>query len=184
VKKGEETDVLCESASLLGHSGAVLSVVFHARLPLLVAGNAGKCVKVWNLNGDGTHAVCVATLHDHAEEHGSVDFHPVLPLFATFGALTMWQLNCDYTGIHCVAVVNAHSTVYSVGFHAMLPLLATGSADGSVRMWPVNSSGTNAACVASLLGHKTCVRHVAFHLHLPLLATSTGDTIHIWNELE
>ena len=131
--------------------------------------------------------MCVATLHDLAEEHGSVDFHPVLPLFATGGrggALTMWQLNCDYTSIRCVAVVNAHSNVCSVGFHARLPLLATGSADGSVRMWLVNSSGTNAARVTTLLGHKACVRHVAFHWHLPLLATSTGETIHIWNELE
>ena len=77
-----------------------------------VSASVLRCKKVWNRNGGGTYAVCAAALHDHAQEHGSVDFHPVLPLFATGGrggALTMWQPNCDYTSIHCVAVVNAQS---------------------------------------------------------------------------
>jgi len=61
-----------------------------------VSASVSRCKKVWNLNGGGTHAVCAATLHDHAQEHGSVYFHPVLPLFATGGrggALTLWHLN-------------------------------------------------------------------------------------------
>ncbi len=81
-------------------------------------------------------------------------------------------------------VVNAHSNLCSVGFHARLPLLETGSSDGIVRMWLVNSNGTGAACVATLLGPKACVRHVAFHRHIPLFTTTTGDIIHIWNQLE
>ncbi len=78
--------------------------------PLCASASVSRCKKVWNLNGGGTHAA--VALHDHAQEHGLVDFHPVLPLFSTGGrggALTMWQLNCDYTSIHCVAVVNAQS---------------------------------------------------------------------------
>ena len=67
-----------------------------------VSASVSRCKKVWNLNGGGTHAVCAAALHDHAQEHGSVYFHPVLPLFATGGrggALTLWHLNWDYNSI-------------------------------------------------------------------------------------
>ena len=108
-----------------------------------VSASVSRCKKVWNINGGGTHAVCAAALHDHAQEHGSVDFHPVLALFATGGrggALTMWQLNCYYTSIHCVAVVNLTPTFKEGGGGGRGGLGA--SASEILKTWRVGEAAT------------------------------------------
>jgi WD40 repeat protein len=77
-----------------GHTGAVTSLAFHSKLPLLATTSWDDTAKLWSFNPQGTKAAnmsatCVATLGGWGRPDGhdkwvnSVAFHPTLPLLVT-----------------------------------------------------------------------------------------------------
>ena len=84
----------CRS-TLCGHTGAVCSMVFHPRLPLLATGSADGAAKLWQFNSDYTSATCVCTLQGHSGAVLSVVFHARLPLLVAGNAgkcVKVWNL--------------------------------------------------------------------------------------------
>ena len=163
-----------------GHTGAVTSVAFHSKLPLLATGSYDTRAKLWRFDLDGLargdmSETYVATLggwgppdgHDHYVS--SVAFHPMLPLLATGSWDTTAKLwSFDPSGSEdnnmlatCVANLVSPGKHFfeaiSVVFHPSLPLLATTSWDDTAKLWSFNPHGTKAAnmsatCVATLGG--------------------------------
>jgi WD40 repeat protein len=172
-------------ATLEGHSMGVISVAFHATLPLLATGSWDKTAKLWRLSSDNSSATCVATLQGHSDPITSVAFHAMAPLLATGSedkTAKLWRLSSDNSSATCVATLEGHyNSVYSVVFHAMAPLLATGSCDKTAKLWRLSSDNSSATCVATLAGHRKTVTSVAFHATAPLLATGSWDkTAKLW----
>ena len=64
--------------TLVGHSHAVTSFVFHPILPLLATSSMDKTIKVWWLFGEEerTSAIKVATLEGHTHFVNKVDWSP------------------------------------------------------------------------------------------------------------
>lgn len=80
-------------ASLAGHSGCILSVVFHPTLPIFVTSSSDRTVKFWILYRECSSATCVSTLDEYSNNVTSAIFHPKRPILATLSndKVKLWK---------------------------------------------------------------------------------------------
>jgi WD40 repeat protein len=170
----------------MGRAAEVVTVAFHACLPLLATGGRDGTVKLWLLNADGIKLKREGTItHGDRSVVTAVTFHPRLPLLATGSqdrTIQLWLIECrSPPTATCTAKLTGHSHhVISVAFHLRMPLLATSSRDGTAKLWLVDADGLSAACASTvkIKSHST-LNFVAFHPWLPL--ATTGHELLLFN---
>jgi len=153
---GFRTDTAALAFSYLGHAHSVEALAFGRHERILVSGDRGGVVKVWEMP-----AAPWPSLHAHTNTVFSVRFSPDGSTLATAGQISggfaarLWNL----ANGALVATLRGHKDhVSSVSFSADGKYLASSSYDGLVRLWNTQSR----KCMAMLSGHVGKVSKVCF----------------------
>jgi WD40 repeat protein/flagellar motor protein MotB len=173
--------------------GAIQSVAWHPKLPLLAIGSLGEGnLRLWNfssgqfsnLEGHSGFLNCV----------NSVAFHPTEFLLATGSSdktVKLWKVSLDQSSSTCVLSLDQKDNVKFVVFHPTAPLLAAGLSGNTVKLWRISPEPPAAICVADVK-LKSSVTGVAFHptalldqsdRQMIYLATSENDFLNLWKIL-
>ena len=166
-----------EKFDLLGHKGAVLSVMFSPDGKRVVTGSDDNTARVWDLSGPTPVAT---VLEGHKGAVWSVMFSPDGKRVVT-GSLDHTARVWDVSGPTPVAtVLEGHrGLVWSVMFSPDGKRVVTGSDDNTARVWDV-SGPTPVATV--LEGHRGLVWSVMFSPDGKRVVTGSDDnTARVWD---
>ena len=120
---------------LSGHTGDVTSLTFSSDGTLLVSGDEGGAIKLWDIQT----GVVVRTLDGHIWEVCSVSISPDHTMIASGsedGAIRLWD---TWTGECCCVIDEHNDTLTSISFSPTNSQhLISASKDNTVRWWDVN----------------------------------------------
>lgn len=161
------------SATFIGHTSWVWSVVFSPDGKTLASSSGDTTVRLW----DVPTGQCLRVLKAHTGCVWSVSFSPDGQQLASGSddqTVRVWNLRGD-----CLQVLKGHTkNVYSVHFSPHNHTLASGSKDATIRIWDA-MSGT---CLNVLQGHPEGVHCVRYSPDGQCLASGSFDgSIQLWS---
>ncbi|GLX98207.1 helix-turn-helix domain-containing protein [Herbidospora sp. NBRC 101105] len=150
---------------------------------LAVVVTADRSIRLWDV-GDPARPRPLASLTGHTGVVNAIDFHPALPLLASFGydrTARLWDLTDPARPVMAAVLTGHGNAVYNGAFSPDGTTLATTSQDTTARLWDVTDPRRPAA-LATLRGHGGFVDSVAFSGDGRLLATGGGEpAVHLWD---
>ncbi len=162
-----------DEATLIGHSGSVLSVAFSRNGKLMASGSADKTVIVWDT---ARHAIA-ATLSGHDDRVLSVAFSPDGKTLASASydkTVKLWTI----AELKEVTLSGYSDYVLSVAFSPDGKILASSDNAGTVKLWDT-ATGTQ---VASFTAHEFSANSIAFSPDGKTFATAGNDNkIKLWD---
>lgn len=155
------------------HQDWAWPVVLSPSGDLLVTGDSGGVVRLWDLPGGTLRNTCPTTGRGFAYSAAVSE-----RLFAASyenGTACVWDIA---TGAQTVDLTGADGALYRIAFSPDGNLLATAGAGGAVRLWDA-ATGRQ---VAELSGHTERVYTTAFHPQEPILASADmGGGVRLWD---
>jgi WD40 repeat protein len=164
-------------ASLEGHVGPVLSVVFHPTAHLMATAGGDNDVKLWDTD---SHQ-CLATLVGHTKEVTCVAFHPTQPVLISGSAdkmLIVW----DTTTYQWLSTIqqstSPHAHMYGVtciAIHPIMSFIVTGGYREPPKLWKLSPDNTKLIHMDNItsaeLEDNVSTRCIAVHPTNPFFAT-------------
>ena len=154
---------------LVGHQGAVLSVVFSPDGKWIATAGSDRMINLWK--PDGT----LLWSRNHGATVYGLAFHPNSGTIAAAGVdgnVTIWGLD----GTLRKPFRGSETAIWHVAFSPDGQMIATADANKRVQLW--TSEGT---LVRTLTGHRAAVWQVAFSPDGQTIASSSVDaTIKLW----
>lgn len=160
--------------TLMGHTGAILTVIASFRTGLAVTGSADSTAKVWDVNTGRL----VSTLSGHTQRVTALAFSPDASLVATGsgdGTVRLWGANQG----QLVATLGPHDLMISdVHFSPDGKLVVSASYDGIAKIWDLASGRV----VSTLAGHTSRIYSAQFSDDSRFVITASADkSAKIWN---
>ena len=165
-------------ASLEGHIGPVLSVVFHPTAHLMATAGGDNDVKLW----DTDSRQCLATLVGHASPVSCVAFHPTQPVLISGSAdsmLIVWDTT-TYQWLSTTQIpINRHASKHGVtciAIHPILSFIVTGEYMEPPMLWKLSPDNTKLIHVHNITSRElesdsVSTRCIAIHPTDPFFAT-------------
>jgi len=164
--------------SLEGHSGPVLSVVFHPTAHLMATAGGDNDVKLWDTD---SHQ-CLATLVGHTSPVSCVAFHPTQPVLISGSAdsmLIVWDTT-TYQWLSTTQIpINRHASKHGVtciAIHPILSFIVTGEYMEPPMLWKLSPDNTKLIHVHNITSRELesdsdSTRCIAIHPTDPFFAT-------------
>ena len=180
-------------ASLEGHIGPVLSVVFHPTAHLMATAGGDNDVKLW----DTDSRQCLATLVGHASPVSCVAFHPTQPVLISGSAdnmLIVWDTT-TYQWLSTTQIpINRHASKHGVtciAIHPILSFIVTGEYMEPPMLWKLSPDNTKLIHVHNITSRElesdsVSTRCIAIHPTDPFFATGRdakrdGNAALLWS---
>jgi hypothetical protein len=168
---------------LLGHTGAVASVVFSFDGKTIASGGSDDAIRLWDVKT----GKCVRTIEAHQKYVRSVAFSPDGKTLISGGSdhtVCVWDVE---TGKNLRTLVGHTSEVESVAISPDGKTIASGGWPDTIRLWDAGTGNS----LRTLAGHQGAVQSIAFGLGGKVLVsggldhvvrvwdTATGQTVHL-----
>ena len=159
---------------LVGHTGSVNSVAWHADGKLALSGSHDRTVRVWEVES----GKCERVLKAHTDSVNSVAWH-ANGKHALSGSddrtVRVWEVESG----KCERVLEGHTgSIMSVAWRGDGKLALSGSGDKTVRVWEVESG----KCERVLVGHTGGINNVAWHADGKLARSGAFNGVwHSWD---
>nr|WP_162299459.1 PD40 domain-containing protein [Mycobacteroides abscessus] len=169
---------------LVGHKGAVYTVVFSPDGKLLASASDDGTVRLWDISDPSNPSPMGPPLTGHTSFVTAVAFSPdgkTLASTSGDGTLRLWNVsNPDHVHQRS-APLPTGGAAYMVAFSPDGRTAAAANDDHTVRLWDVADPEAPRATVR-LTGHTGPVRSVTFSANGKLLASASNDkTVRLWD---
>ena len=167
---------LAPMQTLEGHEGGVDGVAVSPDSTMIVSGDDGGVVKVWEVQGEGGRWKVKRTINDHTGPVFAVAFSPDGKMLATGSddtTIKVYDVTNDFSLMH---TLEGHTDwILSLSFSPDSTRLCSGSKDNTIKVWnPLEGTLVNDHATTS-------AKQVAYSPNGNLLASHDNDkNINIW----